>query len=86
MNMDITFDPPLDLPPKSAASVEIDPTNGRARVTIRSMESGVVLELRPECQLIQLDPQHGVIVAAPESIEHPRLSWKLRLLYWLAKG
>ncbi len=83
--IEIKFEPPLHIPPRARAEVNICEENGRARVTIRSIDSGVVLELRPDCQLIEADGSQ-VIVAAPGSIEHPKLNWKQRLFHWLAKG
>jgi hypothetical protein len=80
------FDPPILLQPQSDAEVDVRLPDGRARVMVRCAVTRALIESRLDCQVIELDDNRGVIVAAPSSIERPKLSWKIRLLRWLAKG
>lgn len=80
------FDPPIWLEPASGAEVNIRMPDGRACVIIRCVVTQNVIESRRDCQVIEVDGKRNVIVAAPSSIERPKLSWKIRLLRWLAKG
>lgn len=79
------FIPPLIREAGTAVEVNIRMPDGRAMVCQRCLVTGRVIEYRPECQVVE-DGDRRVVVAAPESIERPKLSWKIRLLRWLAKG
>jgi hypothetical protein len=80
------FDPPVILEPASGAEVDIRMPDGRARIIVRCVVTQNVIESRLDCQVIELDGKRNIIVAAPSSIERPKLSWKIRLLRWLARG
>jgi hypothetical protein len=79
------FMPELTLPPGSGCEVQIEMPSGKAHVIIRCLVTHKLLEHRCECQVLE-DGEKKIIVAAPGSIERPKLSWKIRLLRWLAKG
>jgi len=59
--------------------------SGHAHVTVRCHLTTQLMEQRPDCQVIE-DGQRKIIVAMPGSIQRSKLSWKIRLLRWLAKG
>lgn len=79
------FMPPLTMPPKTGCTVQVEMPGGRAHVEVRCMVTHALIEHRCECQVVE-DGGKRIIVAAPESIKRPKLSWKIRLLRWLAKG
>jgi hypothetical protein len=80
-----SFEPQLDLPPKSSAEVSIGWPDGRASVEIRCLITHALIEIRPECQVLRIESGKNVIVAAPGSIQRPKLSWRLRFVRWMAK-
>jgi hypothetical protein len=79
------FEPALKLPGGSGVEVKIEMPSGRAHIEVRCMVTHALIEHRHDCQVIEVGEKR-VIVAAPGSIERPKLSWKIRLLRWLAKG
>ena len=83
----IQFMPPLCVPPKASVDVQVEWNSGHGSVVILCLITHAFMEIRPECQLIDGDePRVKILVAAPESIQHPTLSWKIRLMRWFAKG
>jgi hypothetical protein len=79
------FMPELVLPPASGCEVQVERPSGRAHVVVRCLITHHLIEHRCECQVLE-DGNRRIIVAAPGSIKRPKLSWKVRLLRWLAKG
>ncbi|MCU1338812.1 MAG: hypothetical protein JWO19_4393 [Bryobacterales bacterium] len=79
------FEPALEMPNGSGCEVHIQMPSGHAHVEIRCLITHQLIEHRHDCQVIEVGEKR-VIVAAPGSIERPKLSWKVRLLRWLAKG
>jgi hypothetical protein len=88
MNIDgreFDFDPPVILEAGSGAEVDIRMPDGRACIIVRCVVTHALIEARRDCQVIDIG-ERSIIVAAPSSIERPKLSWKIRMLRWLAKG
>lgn len=85
MKVDFDFEPPIVIQPGCAMKLDLNPETGRANIEVRCMITTQLIESRCDCQLLNIDGRQ-VLVAAPGSIRRPKLSWKVRLLRWLAKG
>lgn len=81
---DLEFEPPITLS-GTQVTAEINCESGRARVTIRDLMTGRILEIREDCQMLDIEGKKRVIVSAPGGIvRRAKLGWKFRLLRWLA--
>lgn len=83
--VEFEFEPALVLEPGTGAEVQIQMPSGRAHVAVRCLVTHHLIEHRCDCQVIE-DGERRIIVAAPGSVTRPKLSWKIRLLRWLARG
>jgi hypothetical protein len=79
------FQPALHLTPGICIEVHAQMPSGRACVHVTCAITHALIEDRPDCQVIE-DGEKQIIVAMPGSIKRTKLSWKIRLLRWLAKG
>jgi hypothetical protein len=81
---DVEFMPPIRMAPGLSCELHVNEEDGRARMRIIAF-TGHIIEMRPECQWIE-EGEKKIVIAAPGSIERPRLGLKLRFLLWLARG
>jgi len=81
---EIRCEPPLNIPAKARSMVEFQIPQGRASVEVRCSITNALIESRPDCEVIQISPDEFVIVAAPGSVQKPKLTRLVRLRRWLA--